>query len=91
MNVVARYGGDEFISVLAGSTMLEAEKHAHRIADAIAVDPYLSKYGMTVSFGLGEYVREMTSIDDIIRTADRDLYQRKAARPGVGMRSEPLD
>ena len=82
MNVVARYGGDEFISVLAGSTMLEAQKHASRIADAVSRDPYLSEHGMTVSYGLGEYERDMKTIDDIIRSADRDLYQRKAARPG---------
>ncbi len=81
MNVVARYGGDEFISVLAGSTMEEGHMHAERIAIAVSQDPYLSEHGMTVSYGLGAYDRDMTTIDDIIRTADRDLYDRKAARP----------
>ncbi len=80
MNVVARYGGDEFISVLAGSTKIEADRHARRICESITRDPAIVDTGITLSFGIGEYTRDMTSIDDIIRTADRDLYRKKAQR-----------
>ena len=80
MNVVARYGGDEFVSVLAGSSRAEAEGHARRISDAIANSGWLADTGMTLSYGVGEYTRSMTSIDDIIRSADRDLYRKKALR-----------
>lgn len=86
MNVVARYGGDEFISVLAGSTKIEAERHARRICESVTRDRSMSDTGITLSFGIGEYTRDMTSIDDIIRTADRDLYRQKAQR---GSRSNP--
>ena len=80
MNVVARYGGDEFISVLAGSTKIEAERHARRICESVTRDRAVVDTGITLSFGIGEYTRDMTSIDDIIRTADRDLYRKKAQR-----------
>ena len=82
MNVVARYGGDEFISVLAGSTKIEADRHARRICDSVTTDRAIADTGITLSFGIGEYTRDMTSIDDIIRTADRDLYRKKALRKG---------
>ena len=80
MNVVARYGGDEFISVLAGSTKIEADRHARRICESVTTDRAIADTGITLSFGIGEYTRDMTSIDDIIRTADRDLYRKKALR-----------
>ncbi len=80
MNVVARYGGDEFISVLAGSSKIEADRHARRICESVTRDRAVVDTGITLSFGIGEYTRDMTSIDDIIRTADRDLYRKKAQR-----------
>jgi diguanylate cyclase (GGDEF)-like protein len=80
MNVVARYGGDEFVSVLAGSDEQEALQHARRIAEAVAVDPHLARTGMTLSYGVAQHDRTMTTIDDIIRMADQALYQSKSRR-----------
>ncbi len=80
MNVVARYGGDEFVSVLAGSTLEEAQQHAVRIQRAVASDPYLLETGMSLSFGIGVYDRSMKTIDDLIRSADHDLYRAKSSR-----------
>ena len=80
MNVVARYGGDEFVSVLAGSGASEGLQHAKRIADAVGRDPYLSRNGMSVSYGISQFERTMRSIDDIIRAADQNLYAFKRQR-----------
>lgn len=80
MNVVARYGGDEFVSVLAGSSLEEANQHALRIQKSVAEDPVLHKTGMSLSFGIGEYQRSMKSIDDLVRAADNHLYRAKAQR-----------
>lgn len=91
MNVVARYGGDEFVSVLAGSSHVEAERHARRICDAVARVGTLAETGITLSFGVGEYQRSMTSIDDIIRSADRDLYRKKAMRGPPPAQLQGLD
>jgi len=81
MNVAARYGGDEFVSVLAGASLVEAERHARRICESVSEDGFLAETGITLSYGVGEYAREMSSIDDLIRAADRDLYRKKATRP----------
>lgn len=80
MNVVARYGGDEFVSVLAGSGSLDGIQHAKRIADAVSRDPYLARNGMSVSYGISQFERNMRSIDDIIRAADQNLYAFKRQR-----------
>ena len=83
MNVVARYGGDEFVSVLAGSTPEEAVQHARRIQGSVEADPVLMETGMSLSYGIGQYDRSMKSIDDLIRAADNDLYRAKSERgPG---------
>lgn len=89
MNVVARYGGDEFVSVLAGSGALEGLQHAKRIADAVDRDPFLSRNGMSVSYGISQFDRGMRSIDDIIRAADQNLYAFKRQRRRAAGGQEP--
>jgi diguanylate cyclase (GGDEF)-like protein len=81
MNLAARYGGDEFISVLTELPRDGAESHAKRIENRVAAHPELSRYGVTISYGIGEFdpIR-MFEIEDLIRAADRDLYRSKTER-----------
>jgi diguanylate cyclase (GGDEF)-like protein len=81
MNLVARFGGDEFVSVLADTEATGGRLHAERIAERVAEDPVLSGHGMSVSFGIACFrPGEMKSVEDLIRAADEDLYRRKAER-----------
>ena len=81
MNLAARYGGDEFISVLTDIPRAGAQIHATRIADRVAKDPSLSKYKVTVSFGISEFdPQNMFEVEDLIRAADQDLYKFKESR-----------
>ncbi len=78
MNLAARYGGDEFIAILSENTRAGAEAHAQRIQDKVAMQPTLAKYGVSVSFGLGEFDPEtMSDIEEVIQVADEDLYRSK--------------
>ena len=78
MNLAARYGGDEFIAILSENTRAGAEAHAQRIRDKVANQPTLAKYGVSVSFGLGEFDPEtMSDIEEVIQMADDDLYRSK--------------
>jgi len=81
MNLAARYGGDEFISILTELPREGAELHAHRVMARVQEDPELSKYGLTVSYGIGEFdSTTMFQVEDLVKAADAQLYKSKTAR-----------
>jgi diguanylate cyclase (GGDEF)-like protein len=81
MNLAARFGGDEFVSVLAETEAAGGRLHAERIQERVGADPVLSSNGLTVSYGLACFdPGDMTTVEDLVRAADEDLYRRKAAR-----------
>jgi diguanylate cyclase (GGDEF)-like protein len=80
MNLAARFGGDEFISVLADTDRRGGFTHATRVARAIAQDPLLTGAGIRASTGIATFSLRMSTPADLIRAADRDLYARKAGR-----------
>jgi diguanylate cyclase (GGDEF)-like protein len=80
MNLAARYGGDEFITVLAEVDRAGALKHADRIAHAVESHPLLALAGIRASAGVATYDPRMNMPADLIRAADSDLYSRKAIR-----------
>jgi len=81
MNLAARYGGDEFISVLTDIPKEGAESHAKRVERRLASHPVLSGYGLTISYGIAQFDPvKMFEIEDLIQKADRELYRAKQAR-----------
>ena len=80
MNIVARYGGDEFVSVLSDTGIDGVRHYADRVLKRVADDETLSKFGITVSIGGAEFDPEtMASVNDILRAADMDMYDSKSA------------
>lgn len=78
IDLTARYGGDEFLSILSEADRDGGLLHAQRVADSVAHHPVLGKVG--VSAGIACYEASMMNADELVRAADRDLYLRKAAR-----------
>ncbi|MEL6439560.1 MAG: GGDEF domain-containing protein [Cyanobacteria bacterium J06621_8] len=80
-DLVARYGGEEFI-ILVNSDIEEAVNLAQRICQRIAT-VCLPKYNanlhrsITVSIGLAPLTANMTSLEELIATADHELYKAK--------------
>lgn len=80
MNLVARYGGDEFISVLAETDAPGARAHADRIARSVAEDEALSAHGITLSYGIAVFDPRMEGAEELVKAADEDLYRAKGRR-----------
>lgn len=81
MNLVARYGGDEFVSILSDADMDGARLYIRRVTDRVEGDPIMSEKGVTVSIGIAEFDRaSMKTMDDVIHAADSDMYRVKALR-----------
>jgi diguanylate cyclase (GGDEF)-like protein len=78
-DVVARWGGEEFVLLLPETGLQQAVNHAERLRRAVselripAGDGVLS---MTASFGIAARSAEM-SLEELIHEADMQLYQAK--------------
>jgi diguanylate cyclase (GGDEF)-like protein len=76
-NVVARYGGDEFIILMPETGPEQAQVLAERLRQWITSDPMLSEHHITGSFGVASFPTHGFSIEDIIRVADAGMYVSK--------------
>lgn len=77
-DVVARWGGDEFIVIGAGP-VAPADEIETRMAQALAKHSDLAKWSRSVSVGAAT-ANESTDLEELIRCADADMYARRTAR-----------
>lgn len=78
-NVVARYGGDEFIILMPETGVEQAQILAERLRLWIATDPMLAEHHISGSFGVASFPVHGFSVEDIIRVADAGMYVSKHA------------
>ena len=78
-NVVARYGGDEFIILMPETGVEQAQVLAERLRLWLATDPMMSEHQITGSFGVASFPVHGYSAEDIIRQADAGMYVSKHA------------
>ncbi|WP_051261883.1 GGDEF domain-containing protein [Desulfovibrio inopinatus] len=78
-DVLGRFGGDEFIMILPGSSLREALNAIERIRNSIESTPLLldESIKITISVGLTEYCDRDHTFDDAIVRADTALYKAK--------------
>ncbi len=88
IDIVSRYGGDEFVIVLPQTPPSVASEIAHRLRYSINKHVFLKKEGLnlrlTASFGIASYPESASSKEELLRLADEAMYEVKnRERDGV--------
>ena len=88
LDIVTRYGGDEFVIILPQTPPQKAVKTAERIRQTVQDHVFLRKEGyslkLTASFGVASYPESANSQEELIRLADEAMYKVKhRTRNGV--------
>lgn len=92
-NLSARFGGEEFVSVLGDATSDAAVVFAQRVLDQMRAFP-LPWGTQTVSGGIAQHQKGMGSWEVLLGEADRALYQAKDGGRDmlvVAQRQEPVE
>jgi diguanylate cyclase (GGDEF)-like protein len=76
-NVVARYGGDEFVILMPETSIDQAHALAERLRLWLAQDAMLAEHHISGSFGVASFPAHGFSAEDIIRVADAGMYSAK--------------
>jgi diguanylate cyclase (GGDEF)-like protein len=80
-DVVARYGGDEFVVLLPATGAAAAAVVAQRISDGIARHRFMAGRDLLqipgVSLGVATFPQDGTTAEDLLAAADATLYRQK--------------
>ncbi|MEU3273573.1 GGDEF domain-containing protein [Saccharomonospora sp. NPDC006951] len=75
-DIVARYGGDEFIVLLPGAPLSAATQALNRSVKSVASLPHHLSHGVTLSIGLVS-LRAQERAEEVLSRADAAMYQAK--------------
>ena len=81
---VIRLGGDEFLVLLYGAPAAQARDAAERLRNHLAslhVSTDTGEFSIKTSIGIATLARQELSLDELLKTADRNLYIAKSGRP----------
>ena len=76
-DVVARYGGDEFVMLMPETNMEHARQLASKLRTSVAADALLREKNISASFGIACYPLHGSSPQELIQVADASMYLSK--------------
>jgi len=76
-DVVARYGGDEFVILMPETSMEQARQLSSKLRGWVAADPLLREKNISASFGIACYPLHGASPQELIQVADASMYLSK--------------
>ncbi len=76
-DVVARYGGDEFVILMPETNIEQSQQLASKLRTWIAADPLLRDKNITASFGIASFPVHGSTPQELIQVADASMYLSK--------------
>jgi diguanylate cyclase (GGDEF)-like protein len=81
-DILARYGGDEFVAILPHTDRVGAFLAAERLREAVDNEPFgspgkIKKGKITISLGINSFPEGGNSVEEILSNADKALYHAK--------------
>ncbi|HUO12522.1 MAG TPA: PleD family two-component system response regulator [Caulobacteraceae bacterium] len=83
IDLPCRYGGEEFVVIMPGTRLEDAEKIAERIRRHVAGSPFRVSHGaeslsVTISIGVAATLGEDDNAEALLKRADEAMYQAKS-------------
>ena len=81
-DLIARFGGEEFVCLFPGMNPVEAAQRAERLRlqiEAAQMEVRRAIMKTTVSIGVASFPQDGGSVEDVLRAADQRLYRAKNA------------
>ncbi len=76
-DVVARYGGDEFVILMPETDSEQSQQLAAKLRSWISSDPVLREKNVTSSFGVATFPLNGSTPQELIQVADASMYLSK--------------
>jgi diguanylate cyclase (GGDEF)-like protein len=84
-DLVARYGGDEFLLILRDTNLAEAGALAERLQQSLAEWSQSQDVDLSFSIGLGQYPDHGADLKTVIERVDQAMYRSKLERGRGGI------
>ncbi len=76
-DVVARYGGDEFVVLMPETNVDQARQLGGKLRSSVASDPMLREKNISASFGIAAFPLHGSTPQELIQVADASMYVSK--------------